>query len=100
MPNCFSLTRKSDPASGPVPFNVIDEEMCAYFGVPCHPTAWYCYWYDTIGFALAMGKSFEWMRDKIKEGVESEKDKAHSLKIIDWLDENFTPDAWAVVGRR
>lgn len=101
MPNCFSLTRKS--GGGPVSLTQIDEEMCRHFGVACHPTKWYHYWYDTIGFDLACGGTFAKMRAKLIEQIseddpESEWDK-RTLEIVDWLDANFESDAWARIGK-
>jgi len=93
MPNCFTLTRKSDPAAGPVKLTLIDEELCAHLGVEVHPSNWCFGWYDIVGFALAMGKSFA----EIREFCEDYED-LHP--IIDYLDANFTTNAWAEIGRR
>lgn len=101
MPNCFNLTRKSSPSAGPVPLTKIDEEMCAHFKVDCHPTRWLQMWYDTIGWHLAMGHSFEVVRKKIEEdfkGVLKPDDLL--FQICDWLAENFTARAWAEMGKR
>ena len=100
MPNCFQLTRKSELDKGPVKLDQIDQEMCDHFKEPCDPKKWYCWWYDIIGFKLAMGKTF----DQIKDDLKSERDKAEEndikqvnqkwLDITEWLDENFTSNAW------
>lgn len=102
MPNCFSLTRKSDPEAGSVSLVKIDEEMCVRFLAPVDPVKWHCYWYDIIGFALACGKSFEDQRARSAErlaqlpsddqyGRECEQ---HITDMINWLDANFISDAW------
>ena len=86
MPNCFSLTRKSDPESGPVPLATIDEEMCVFFNVLPHPRMYYLGWYDMIGFRLAVGHTFE----------EIISDSSERLKVVaQWLQDNFIPNAWA-----
>ena len=101
MPNCFALIRKSDPEKGHVPLNTIDEEMCQHFNVPCDPKQYYYEWYSTIGFALAMGKSFQQQMERCKARIEEAsysklKDEwKHELTILEWLDANFTADAWA-----
>lgn len=95
MPNCFTLTRKSDPDAGPVAFAKIDEEICAHLDVPCHPKHWYLGWYDDIGMALAHGMTFERMREIYEEDRE-----VQAIKVVDFLDENFTANAWAEIGRR
>lgn len=103
MPNCFQLTRKSALHEGPVKFILIDEEMCKHFNLPCDPVQWHNGWYDYIGLCLALGD--DW--DKIRQGIrEWEKDgsispyAAHMIEICDWLEANFTPNAWVEIGRR
>ena len=101
MPNCFSLTRKSDLEAGPVVLQVIDEEMCKHFGVPCDPKIYHAYWYQTIGFSLACGKTFEDIRDDVRSQIANATDILHNLQdlhqiaICDWLEANFTTNAWA-----
>lgn len=87
MPNCFSLTRKSDPSAGPVSLQLIDDEMREHFGEEPDPKNWYLYWYETIGFSLACGKDWEWIR----------KNNEARVHIVKWLEENFIVDAWAEV---
>lgn len=102
MPNCFSLTRKSEPEKGPVGLNTIDAEMCQHFGVPCDPKQYYGYWYQSIGLGLACGGTFETMRKEIvglldhqpQDEFYNPKLTVTQLAIIDWLDEHFTADAW------
>ena len=103
MPNCFQLIRKSAPQEGPVVLQKVDEEMCAFFRVPCDPVKWYHYWYDTIGFSLAMGSSFEYQRQSVKDNPNPDDESVdwdkRTIEIIDWLDENFTTDAFAQIGK-
>lgn len=92
MPNCFTLTRKSEPEKGPVPFNLIDGEMCEHFKVPVHPKLYYEYWYDIYGFAVACGST-------IREVIERHEEYPRIQAIGEWLDENFTTNAWAEIGK-
>lgn len=93
MPNCFSLTRKTEPEKGPVNLQQIDDEMRVAFNQPPDAEHWYYCWYDCVGLPLACGKSFAW----IKEQYDGD---AEFLKVVQWLDDNFTVDAWATIGRR
>ena len=92
MPNCFSLTRKSNPEAGPVKLSVVDEELCQFLNRPVDPKRYCAEWYNHIGFALACGKSFE----EIKVDMTKIEDKWSELyaKIIDWFIANFTSDCW------
>ncbi len=96
MPNCFTLTRKSDPDAGPVTFAQIDEELCKHLGVECHPKQYYLGWYDGIGYALAIGKNWDQIRETLREYNYDEE----AFKIVDFLEENFVANAWAEIGRR
>jgi len=85
MPVCFQLSRKISPVFTPVKLSLIDEEICDYFGVEPDDKQYFRYWVDIEGFALACGKSFDWMR---------ENHDPDRRAIIDWLDENFNADSW------
>lgn len=84
MPNCFTLTPKG--ASEPEPLPVIDAKLCAHLGVEPHPKYFHDAWVDVEGLALAMGRGWDWMRANFDED---------RLPIINWLEANYTPDAWA-----
>lgn len=100
MPNCFQLTRKSNPSAGPVPLVEIDEELCRHFNSPCHPTQWFCFWYDIIGPALACGRTFAELRERFqtdRDAVLNPTDHEMQTQlalIVDYLDTHFTSDAW------
>lgn len=90
MPVCFQLIRKSDPKAGPVALQKIDEEICAHLGVPVDPVQWVNNWYNTIGLGLALGHSFT----RIKEIYANPQ-----LSVVcDFLEANFTTDAWREIG--
>lgn len=69
----------------PAIFQKIDDEMRAAFNAPSDPDQYYERWYDTVGFALALGHRW----DKIKELFPSKS------AIVDWLAERYEPDNWA-----
>ena len=100
MPVCFQLCRKSDMEAGPVKFVQIDFELCSHFGVEPDEKYYYMGWYDTIGFNLACGNSFDEIKAKYTEYMnqspkaEYKADWARLLEINDYLDTHFTPDSW------
>ena len=95
MPNCFQLSRKSDPDAKPVVLAEIDEEICAAVAEPVHENLWCRGWYNMIGRMLALGKSF----DEIEEILKDEGDKCHLIPVVVFLRENYTSSAWAEIGR-
>ncbi len=107
MPNCFQLTRKAALRDGAVALQAIDSELCAAFNEPCDPKEWFHGWYNYIGFLIAMGKTFEWVKAECnKIAGEQPSNDSHlaywrrMYDIADWLDEHFTADAWAEIGKR
>lgn len=72
----FELHRNGEP----VKFNAIDDEMCAALGVEPDPVEYHKFWYDTIGFSLACGQSWDQIRETWGE---------RKGDVIDFLEENF-----------
>lgn len=104
MPNCFTLSRKSNLDAGPVPLNTIDAEMCQFFNEPVDPKEFCRNWYGIIGFDLAKGKSFEQIRTDYQGSHDVDylgnRDLWTKLiEIVDWLDANFTTDSWYEIKR-
>lgn len=106
MPNYYALTRKSAPDAGYVTFIAIDEEMCAHFEVTPHPVNWYCDWENVVGFALACGRTFQYIRDEIEKHAYRDPvtnqlydEDVRLIEVIEWLDDNFTVEAWARIGK-
>lgn len=103
MPNCFQLIRKSDEEAGPVKLQTIDNEMREHFKQPPSEDKWLAGWYDSIGFRLALGRSLADIRaDFVNYAVQGGTDQQcyeDLIKIVDWLDENFTTNAFVQVGR-
>lgn len=110
MPNCFQLTRKTEPEKGPVSLNAIDAELCGVLGREVHPTAYCMGWFDYIGFKLAMGRSFEEIKAKIISSIAENQGAGKEagdveyyqdmLTLANYLDANFTSDSWAEIGKR
>lgn len=103
MPACFQLYAKDKPGEGPVILQRIDEAMCAHFEVPCDPVKYLNGWFDSIGFRLAIGKSFAEIKTEFEKYVEEDKDKGDagfsefyrdSIQILDWLAERYAPNAF------
>jgi len=103
VPNCFQLARKSEPEK-PIALSVIDEEMCKQFNAEVDPVKYHAYWYDIIGFKLAMGKSFiQIVASLAKLMIEMPQHKDEYLHLIEialWLNDNFVVDTWAEIGKR
>lgn len=87
MPACFQLYRKSDVAAGPVKLSQVDDELCAYLGVPVDSDQYHYGWYSSIGLGLAVGNSWDRLREIFS-------DDSRQLAIINWMDTNFTPNSW------
>lgn len=88
MPNCFNLTRIGE--SEPTPLVQIDDELCREVGhrEPDDSNQWFCNWYNSVGLALACGRSFD-------DLVEDYKDEPEIAKnIISYLESNFIPKCW------
>jgi hypothetical protein len=102
MPICFQLYDKSKPEEGPVSLSKVDEEMCEHFQVPCDPIKYLGGWFDCIGFRLALGKTFEEIREQIDGYLAA--DKQHQdgyvefyenmLLMLSYLEERYTPNAF------
>lgn len=82
---CFQLSKKSNPEFIPEIFAHVDDAMCEYFGATPDPVRYFKGWFDIEGFALAMGKDFDWLRKNYG------KDR---LPIIDFLDHYYVCDNW------
>lgn len=102
MPSCFQLYPKGEKE--PKILQHIDDEMRVHFEVPPDPDHWLGNWYDTIGFRLALGKSFEQIREQFKEYVEEERVKGNPtrgvefyealLSILDYLEERYSTNSF------
>jgi hypothetical protein len=99
MPNCFCLTRKGEKK--PTALQKIDDDMRVHFGAPPSKDHWYFGWYDWIGLSLAMGSTFTEIRNRAWKRIGPLEEEDHkALAVLDYLDANYTSDAWAEIGRR
>ena len=101
MANCFTLTRKGE--SKPASLQAIDDEMRVEFGEEPDAERWLWGWYDTIGFALALGRDWDQIRGKYTQdhyASDGGEFAQNTVRVIDWLEANFTANAWVEVGRR
>ena len=90
---CFRLLDKETGEA--MELNKVDEEICELLGEPVDPN-YYCpifkhprmniSWYDSIGMALACGKSYAECRELTDNEV--------ILKVIDYLESKYVPDAF------
>lgn len=82
MPSCFSLTKRGH--NRPSNLQDVDRDICEHLGVKVDPMNWYSNWYNTIGLSLAIGHSFE----KIKEFF------PERAQVIDFLEQNYDVNSW------
>jgi len=87
MANYFTLTPKG--ASDPATFQSIDDNMREAFGAPPDAVHWFHDWYDVIGLGLAMGYSWDKLRDRILH------DDPLGIRICNWLESHYDADSWA-----
>ena len=97
MPNCFQLTRKGETT--PTVLTKVDEHICQFLNVPCNDVAWVEGWYDVIGFRLAIGQSWDDMRQYFIHECRSHDFSIKMLRIINFLDDHYTSDCWVEIGR-
>jgi len=91
MPNHVNFYPKAGGTKAD--FVAIDEELCELLGKEIHPKHWVNNWYNCIAFDLACGSSFDKLRGHYARYDDPE-DK-EMIKIIDYLDDNYTFLAWA-----
>jgi hypothetical protein len=96
MPNCYTLTPIG--ATEPEKLTTVDEKICAHFGATPDPVHYFHNWEANIGLMLAVGKTFPEIK---KVCLDEGSDFGNRMALIaDWLEANYTPDAWAEIGRR
>ena len=125
MPNCFALSRKGAPQGAPrLPLNtVVDVEIANHLGIPVDPRLWCCDWYHVIGFLIACKQGCDlgtselrlqvqkWYDDidsiyrlSVNNGKMTEDERLscrdRMLRILDFMEEQYTSDNWVQIGRR
>ena len=89
MPVCFQLTKKGE--TEPSTLVKVDEAICTHFGWPIHPQDYVYGWYDSIGFMLATGKSWDQIRVELRDGWGFQDERQ---AIVDFLEANYTTGIW------
>ena len=84
MPNCFTLTLKGETT--PAMFSDIDDKLREAFHQPPDPERYLWFWYDTIGLALAMGKDWDWIREKFED--------ENLRAVANWIEGRYDADCW------
>ena len=84
MPNCFTLTPKGEKT--PANFPEIDDKLREHFHQPPDDAHWLWGWYDVIGLALACGKDWDWIREKL--------DDENLKAVANWLEGRYDVDSW------
>jgi hypothetical protein len=85
MPNCFQLYKKGEEE--PSILQDVDNDLWLKFegSIPEPNDKWYQNWYNTVGLLLAMGESF----DQIKENASIE-----MYVVVSYLERIYTHSAW------
>lgn len=96
MPVCFQLI---DRTSGiPATLQHVDAQLCQNLDLPFHNELYTCWWYDIIGFKLALGKSFAEitndLRDNQAKYPKNWQDYQDLLRINAFLLEYYESSAW------
>jgi hypothetical protein len=99
MPVTFSLYPRG--ASVRASLNEVDRLMCEHFGFEPDSKQYLCGWFDSIGFYLALGRTFETIRTDYEARLEKSKIKpelpndvdfySSTLAILEWLEANYSP---------
>lgn len=112
MPNCFQLVPKG--GTDPQPLGAIDAQLVWHFRddrpynpwlqqraqSENHEKRWFADWYNVIGWLLASGKSFAQIRVEMETWTDDAQYRALLVSICDYLQQHFTSDCWAEIGRR
>ena len=106
MPQCYQLSRKTSKDFEAVALNTIDEEICAKFNEPVHPTQWCHGWHNYIGFELATDHTFEQVIAGCDTVIAENAGHAASVaywqrmkEIAEFLNANFVSNAFYEVSR-
>ncbi len=85
MPTVVKLISKSTKET--MDYQTLDRLICAHLGRKVESSVWCHDWYNHIGLGLAVG----WKWPKIRENYA---DDPIMLKIIDYLETNYTVNSW------
>lgn len=82
MPSCFALYDKATGEQQAL--QDVDKKICEYLDVPVDEENWVQNWYNTVGLSLAVGHSFEKIREFFPE----------KEAVISFLQENYDVNSW------
>jgi hypothetical protein len=71
----------------------VDEMLCEHLGVEPDEKEWHWGWMDTVGLSLAMGKTFDEVRE-IYLTPELGPSIGHAKAIVDWFEQEFENDSY------
>jgi hypothetical protein len=111
MPNCFQLYPKG--SNEPAILQQVDDRLREHFEQPPDPKHWLADWYHVIGFLIACKDGCSLGSDKLRAEIHTwyttglylnEPDHmeylANMLQILDYLEANYTSNAWVEIGKR
>jgi hypothetical protein len=97
MPNCFQLFKKG--SSQAEVLARVDDAICDHMQLPVHATNYCLGWFDVIGFGIAVGKPLG--SPELRAFVANmPQESARLLQILDFLEANYTSNAFVEIGRR
>jgi hypothetical protein len=70
-------------------FPAIDAKMCKALGVKTDPELFYRSWYDGVGMALALGKTFAELRKEFQEYLDM---PVSDTAVNEWKRTSYTKD--------
>lgn len=65
MAVCFQLSKKGADTFTPEKLSAVDDDLCEYVGATPDSSKYYREWVDIEGLYLAIGKSFEYIRENV-----------------------------------
>jgi hypothetical protein len=99
MPACFQLIDRQ--TGQPAIFQQIDDKMRESFGAPPNDKEYMNGWYDSIGFRLALGKTWNDIRDEFeleyRSDVNSGRERSiypRLISITNWLEDHYESSSW------
>lgn len=102
MPNCFQLIDKV--TKEPVILAKLDDDLRVHFKQPPDESKYLWFWYDVIGFKLAMGESYEDIRNGFKQSMQERPNLAAEyqdlMDVLAYIEERYDPNTWVEIGRR
>lgn len=82
-------------------FVTVDNEMCKHFGVEPDDTNWFRNWENELGYWLASGRDWTWLRTYFSGEQVTEKrirplkkGYPEMLEVINYLEENYSVISW------